>query len=164
MSNDPTYNRLRELSWRRKLSAAEEAELRSWLAAHPEDRADWEAEVGLAAVLERLPDAPVPSNFAARVLEAVGREAGGKVRRREWRTHSWLRWLPRAALAACVATAGLVSCLLVQNAERARLVQSVAAVADVSSLPSPEVLQDFDAIRVSRPAIAPDEELLAVLQ
>ena len=164
MSNDPTYNRLRELSWRRKLTEAEQAELRAWLAAHPEARADWEAEAGLEAALGRLPDAPVPGNFTARVLQAVEREGAAELRRPEWRMHWWLRWLPKTALAASVVAAGLVSYLLVQKAERQRLVESVAVVADVSSLPNPEVLQDFDAIRVSNPTVTPDEELLAALK
>ena len=43
MSSDPIYDQLRELSWRRKLTGAEEARLRAWLAAHPEAQADWEA-------------------------------------------------------------------------------------------------------------------------
>jgi len=164
MSNDPTYNRLRELSWRRKLTDAEEAELRAWLEAHPEARADWEAEAGLAAALGRLPDAPVPGNFTARVLQAVEREAAAELRQPEWRMRWWLRWVPKTAFAASVVAAGLVSYLLVQKAERQRLVESVAVVADVSSLPSPEVLQDFDAIRVSNPTVTPDEELLAALK
>lgn len=164
MSNDPIYNRLRELSWRRKLTDAEEAELRAWLAAHPDARADWEAEAGLEAVLGRLPDAPVVGNFTARVLQAVEREAAVESRRPEWRRWPWLRWLPKAALAASVLAAGLVSYLLIQNAERKRLVESVAVVADVSSLPSPEILQDFDAIRASNPRPAPDQQLLEVLK
>src|ERR1035437_9606030 len=36
MTNDPIYNHLRELGWRRKLTGAEEAQLRAWLAARPE--------------------------------------------------------------------------------------------------------------------------------
>ena len=60
--------------------------------------------------------------------------------------------------------AGVVSCLLVEHAERKRLAESVAVVANVTSLPSPEVLQDFDAIRESNRAVTPDQELLAVLQ
>lgn len=162
MTNDPIYNRLRELSWRRKLTGAEEAELRAWLEAHPETRADWEAEAGLADALGRLPDVPVPSNFTALVLQAVKREAKTPSRRPGW----WprLRWLPRAAVAASVVTAGLVSYLVIQNAERKKLAESVAAVADVSSLPSPDILQDFDAVRVSNPTAIPDEQLLALLK
>ncbi|HOX58348.1 MAG TPA: hypothetical protein P5205_14920 [Candidatus Paceibacterota bacterium] len=164
MTNEPIYNRLRELSWRRKLTAAEEAELRAWLAAHPEARADWEAEAGLEAALRRLPDATVPSNFTARVLQEVERESKAVPRRPERWTWPWLHWLPKAALAASVVAAGLISYLMVQSAERRRLAESVVAVADVSSLPSPEILLDFDAIRASAPAPAPDEQLLEVLQ
>jgi anti-sigma factor RsiW len=164
MSNDPTYNRWRELSWRRKLSDAEQAELQAWLAAHPEARAEWEEDAALEAALKRLPQAPVPSNFTARVLQAAERETAAERRRPEGRTWRWARWLPRAAFAASMLAAGLLSYLLVQRAERQRLAESVAVVADVSSLPSPEVLQDFDVIRVSNPTVTPDEELLAVLK
>src|SRR5438105_13622263 len=74
MANDPLYNHLREINWRRKLSAAEARQMRQWLEGHPEAHADWEAELALGEGLGRLPDAPVPSNFTARVLQAVGRE------------------------------------------------------------------------------------------
>jgi hypothetical protein len=37
-------------------------------------------------------------------------------------------------------------------------------VSDVSSLPGPEILQDFDAIRASDSASLPDEQLLAALK
>lgn len=162
MNSDPIYNRLRELKWRRKLTGAEEAELRAWLKAHPEARADWEAEAGLQAALDCLPDAPVSSNFTARVLQAVEREPAVESRR----AMGWLRmrWLPKAAFASSVAMAGLVSYLLIQNAERKKLVESVATVANVSSLPGPDILQDFDAIRASNPATTADEQLLALLK
>ena len=167
MTNDPLYHRFRELSWRRELTAAEESELRTWLAAHPDAQADWEVEAGLSEALGRLPDVPVASNFTARVLQAVEREslAGShqpaSIRRRwHWR----LRWLPRAAVAAVVLAAGLVSYHHVRVVERKRLLSSVALVSDVSSLPSPKILEDFDAIRAV-PATPPaDEQLLALLK
>jgi anti-sigma factor RsiW len=166
MSNDPIYNHLLELSWRRKLTGAEEAELQAWLAAHPEAQADWKAEAGLNAALGRLPDAPVPSNFTARVLQAAEREAAVELRRHggAWRAWLRLRWLPKVALGAVVVGAGLVSYHQIQDVHRKKLAESVAAVSAVSSLPSPEILKDFDAIRVSNPSVSPDEQLLAVLQ
>jgi anti-sigma factor RsiW len=166
MTNDPIYNHLREVSWRRELSNAEEAELRNWLAAHPEAQADWQAEAGLNAGLGRLPDVPVPSNFTARVLQAVEREAVAELRRPQgkWLTWLWLRWLPKAAFAAVIVGVGLLSFHQVQAAHRKRLVESVAAVSAVSSLPGSDILRDFDAIRALNPAPAPDEQLLAVLQ
>ena len=166
MSNDPTYNRLRELSWQRKLTGAEEAELWAWLAAHPDAQVDWEAEAGLNAALDRLPSVPVPSNFTARVLQAVEREAAAELRRSERKRWPWrhLRWLPKAAVAAVILGAGLVSYRQFQAARFAEYAQSVAAVSDVSSLPSPEILKDFDTISALNATPPPDEQLLALLE
>jgi hypothetical protein len=166
MTNDPIYNHLRELSWRRELSSAEEAELRNWLAAHPEAQADWQAEAGLNAGLGRLPDVAVPSNFTARVMQAVEREAVAELGRPrgKWLTWLWLRWLPKAAFAAIIVGVGLLSFHQVQAGHRKKLAESVAAVSAVSSLPGSDILKDFDAIRALNPTPAPDEQLLAVLQ
>lgn len=166
MTNDPIYNHLRELGWRRKLTGAEEAQLRAWLAARPEAQADWDTEAGLNAALGRLPDMPVPSNFTARVLQAAEREAAAEGCRgeRKWQFWRRLRWLPKVAFAAIVLGTGLVSYHQIQAARFAEYAHSVAAVSDVASLPSPEILKDFDAIRVSNPTPLPDEQLLAALQ
>ena len=166
MSSDPIYDQLRELSWRRKLTGAEEARLRAWLAAHTEAQADWEAEAGLNAALGRLPDAPVPGNFTARVLEAAEREAAAELRRSGWKWGSWprLRWLPKVAFAAVILGAGLVSYHQFHAVRLRQYVNSVAAVSDVSSLPSPDILKDFDAIQASDQATLPDEQLLAALK
>jgi anti-sigma factor RsiW len=166
MTNDPIYKHLRELSWQRRLTGPEEAELRAWLGAHPEAQADWDAEAGLNASLSRLPDVPVPGNFTARVLQAVEREAAAELRwpRGKSLARLWLRWLPRVAFAAVVVGAGLVSYHEVQAAHRKNLAESVAVVSAVSSLPGPDILKDFDAIQASNPSPAPDEQLLAVLQ
>jgi hypothetical protein len=45
-----------------------------------------------------------------------------------------------------------------------QLAKSVAAISEVSSLPGPEILKDFDAIRQLTPTPPPDTELLALLQ
>jgi hypothetical protein len=167
MTSDPTYDRLRELSWRRKLSAGEAEELRAWLAAHPEGMRDWEVEAGLSEALGQLPDAPVPSNFTARVMQAVERENAGEARRRRkgWQFWTHWRWLPRVAVAAVVLLAGIISFEQATKAtRRAEYAKSVAAVSEVASLPGPDVLKDFDAIRVSNPSPAADEELLAALK
>ena len=166
MTNDPIYNQLRELSWRRKLTDAEEAQLRAWLVACPEAQADWDAEDSLNAALGRLPDVPVPSNFTARVLQAVERKAAVELRQGEGNWQFWrrLRWLPRVAFAAVVLGTGVVSYRQLQAARFAEYAHSVAAVSKVSSVPSPEVLKDFDAIRASNSFPLPDEQLLAALK
>jgi hypothetical protein len=166
MTDDPIYSRLRELSWRRRLTGREEAELQAWLSAHPEAQADWDAEAGLSASLSRLPDAPVPGNFTARVLQAVEREAVAGRRRPEGQLLNWLwrRWLPRVAFAAVVVGVGLVSYREAKDTHRKNLAESVAVVSAVSSLPSPEILKDFDVIKALNPTPPPDEQLLSLLQ
>jgi anti-sigma factor RsiW len=166
MSNDPMYQRLRELSWRRRHTGPEEAELRAWLSAHPEAQADWDAEARLNASLSHLPDAPVPGNFTARVLQAVERDAAAELRGREgkWLVWPWRRWLPRVALAVVVVGAGFVSYQKVDAANRRKLAESVAVVSSLSSLPSPDILKDFDAIQALNSTPPPDEELLFVFQ
>jgi anti-sigma factor RsiW len=158
--------RLRELSWRRRLTGPEEAELRTWLSANPEAQADWEAEAGLNESLSRLPDVPVPGNFTARVLQAVEREAAAELRGREgkWLIWPWRRWLPRVAFALVVVGAGFVSYQKVDAANRRKLAESVAVVSSWSSLPSPDILKDFDAIQALNATPPPDEELLFVFQ
>src|SRR2546430_17246944 len=98
MINDPFYKRLSELGWRGKLTATEEAELRAWLAAHSEAQGQWQTEASLSEALNRLPDVPVPTNFTARVLEAVKLEAAAAERARSLGGPKWhwpLRWLSR---------------------------------------------------------------------
>ncbi len=158
--NDP--QKLREILWRRPLSADETAELRAWLAANPEARADWELEEHLTESVRRLPDVPVSSNFTARVLQAVDRE---KVREANPKRVNpfWKSWLPRIAFSAVVLCGGLFAYHQHTTAQRLERAQNVAAISEVA--PDPAVLKDFDAIRhLNRTAVAPDEELLALLQ
>jgi hypothetical protein len=117
----------------------------------------------LDALLRALPDKPVASNFTARVLQQVEREnaarpAGG--------SFAWFRlhWLPRLA----VASLALASCVLTYQvrteAHRTQFARSVAAITQVSSLPSPDTLKDFEAIRRLSQTPPADRELLALLQ
>lgn len=163
MKTDGPLSKLRELSWRRKLTETEAAELRARLAADPGARADWEVESALNAALDRLPEAPVPSNFTARVMQAVEREAA---RPRAWSWNwNWHVLVPRVAMATAVVVVGGLA--LHQNAvynQRVAFVKSVALVAGGQPVPSLEALENIDAIRrMSRPQHA-DDELLALMQ
>src|SRR5258708_3148486 len=138
MMNESSLEQLREISWRRKLTPAEQARLSEWLAAHPEAQAEWETETGLNEVLAGLPNVPVASNFTARVVEAARREADGVQRSAKRSKKSvifWMRWLPKAGLGAVVLAAGLISYNHIQSARRAEWAQSLATVAEVPSLP-----------------------------
>lgn len=163
MNHDPIYNRLRETGWQRDLTEAEQAELRAYLASHPDARADWEVEAGLNAGLNRLPNAPVPSNFTARVLQAVQRESAATERESllpRTRVWWWRVFVPRAAAALILMLAGWFGFQHYQAVQRERLAVGLAVVATVESPPSAEVLEDFEAIRRLSPTPAADEELL----
>jgi hypothetical protein len=172
MTNDPLYQQVREISWRRKLTAAEEGRLKALLLAHPELQAEWEAEAGLNAGLGRLPDAPVASNFTARVMQEVERQSARELkgRRAGWGLWQWqLRWLPRLACVLIVLGVVAVSYHHFETkAERVELARNVAtvsdAISDSSALASPEVLENFDAIYALKPLPSADEELLTLLQ
>jgi len=163
--NDRPDCRWREIHWRRPLTAAEQAAWRAWLAAHPEARADWEWESALSAALARLPDVPVPSNFTARVLQQVEREAAAPRRPAVlaslWR--GW-RWWPRAAAAALAAVVLLAAAQLHRAVHRAHLGRSVVMVSQLAAAPSPDSLADFEPIRCLSPAPGADTELLDLLQ
>jgi len=163
--NDNAYRRLLEQSWRGKLSSADQQELRAWLEAHPEARTDWEAETALSRVIATLPNVPVSSNFTARVLDAV-RQEPVKMRRPSVIWAGWIgSLLPRSAIAAVLLLmAAGFAYQKHATLRRTQLAQSVAAVSEVTSLPSPEILQDFEAIRQLSPTPAADNELLALMQ
>ena len=162
--NDELYNELLEASWQRKLTADEEAQLRAWLAAHPEAQADWAEEALLTQQLERLPNAPLASNFTAQVMGKLELDLAREERertRRPWST--WWRVVPRyAAVAALAVLAGLG---VLRHREHQAMVESVANVTPFASVLEPEIIKDFDAIRQLRyvPVVS-DEELLAALQ
>ena len=163
MKDNEQLSQLRESGWRRKLSETEQAGLRAYLAANPGARADWEMESALNAALTRLPDAPVPSNFTARVLQAVEHEAA-RPRAWNWRWN-WHTLVPRVAFAAAViAFAGLALQQHEIYRQRTTLARNVAFVTKGQPMPSPEALENFDAIRrMSQPQHA-DDELLVLMQ
>ena len=164
MMPDPIYQRWRELSWRRPLTAAEEAELRAWLVAHPEAQMEAEAELALTQALTRLPEAPVPSNFTARVWQSIEQDAAPKVRAPGPRLASWWRaWVPRFALATAVLGAGLLAYRHHESVQQAELVQGFLAVAS-PSLADPKVIADFEVICQLSPTTGADEELLSLME
>ena len=171
MNDDRRYNQLREVSWRRPLSPAEEAELRAWLVSNPKAQADWETELALSEALQGLPDAPVATNFTNRVLQAVEREhiAASSNGLSAWQRWHWrLRWLPRIAVACAVGLVGLLSYHRAMDIRQTK--QWVRPLELVSSVnvPNAEILQNFEAIqalnRAPAPNAGPDEELLRLLQ
>ncbi len=155
------------LSLKAGLTPEEESWLEAWLAAQPEARAAWDEDRALGRALQSLPDAPLSSNFTARVLQAVDLDERRTTREHRAPERSWLSvFWPRLgwATAALLLTGVVVH----ENrvAKRTQLVRDVAFVSqDVAKLPAPEVLEDFDVINQLRQASAgSDDELLIALQ
>jgi anti-sigma factor RsiW len=163
MNSDSELQRLRELSWRRPLDASEQSALRARCAADPRAMADAAEDNALTEALARLPDAPVPSNFTARVLNAIQRDESDRRRSRTGRPAWWRGLVPRFALAAAVAAACLMTFRHFENVQRVRAVKNWLAVAS-PALSNPEVIEDFDVIRQLSPALAADEELIQLMQ
>lgn len=164
--NDPAYQRLRELNWRRPLTEAEAAELQEYLSAHPEAKDEWESETELNQLLEQLPEAPpVASNFTARVLQTVEREVAARSRTTGW--SAWLgsvrRWLPQTAVACLTLGLGLFAYEQHQASARLAMARNVAELTRIVSASNPELLEDFEPIRrLSDPEPKADVELLAL--
>jgi anti-sigma factor RsiW len=164
--NELEFNQLLEADRQRRLTVAEEAQVRSYLAAHPEAQAVWDDELGLNRLLSQLPDAALASNFTAQILERVARES-----RRDQRTPLWVRWwtgvralnpVQKGATAASFLCLILLSYYGYQVHARETLAKSVAEVSNVAALANVETLKDFEAIRRLPPSV--DFELLEYLQ
>ena len=167
--NQSDYNKLREIAWRQKLTAQQEAEIKAYLANCPEARPDWEEERILTQSLSQLPDAPLAFNFTAQVLQAVKRqeaEASPAAVVQWWQRLHSLGWGYRSALAAVVVGAGVLSYQQYLLAlSREELAVSIATVSRVAALPRVTGLRDFDTIQHLDDVVAViDTKLLAALQ
>jgi anti-sigma factor RsiW len=149
----------------RRLPPEELARLRRELATRPREAARLDDELALNVVLDGLPVAPVPSNFAARVLEEVERGERATVRRGS----NWTRWLtglriirPIAAVAVCALV--LTGWWQFRLQQRTTLATNVTAVSQAAGASGGEWLRDFDAIQLLRTTAQPgDVELLVAL-
>ena len=166
MSDAPLDQRIRELAWRRTLKPTEETDLLAWLAAHPEARGAWETEARLNEALARLPDAAVPSNFTARVLESIERNSEMNTRQKQpqgWLLRFWRGWLPKVGFAALLAAAGFFSVHHFRQHPGQPLLKGLVAVSQVGPS-APDILTNFDVICALDRIPPPDEDLLKLFQ
>ncbi len=125
---------------------------------------DLELEIRLTERLRQIPDAPVASNFTARVLAVVEREESARAA--SWPRHlNWRVLLPRVvATAAILVFTGTVWERYELRTQRSILVKNIAQVTYSKQVPSLDAIYNFDVIqRMSQP-VAADNELLALLQ
>jgi anti-sigma factor RsiW len=144
-----------EALWRRKLSGVEREALRT--------QPELELEARLTAALARIPDAPVPSNFTARVLAEVERAEMQPARPQIWALN-WRALWPRVAVVAAVLIFAGVSLQRHETRTQRTALAKNLALAVCAPSPGVDALENLDAIqRLSQPARA-DGELLAALQ
>lgn len=163
--NRAEFDDLSLARWRRPLTPAELQRLEARFALHPEDREEWESDTQLQGLMRQLPERMPSSNFTAQVLAAVQPARSRPTRSpvAGWRS-LLLNWRMATTLAAAVVlVAGLNR---FQSARRGQLAQNAATLSTLT-LPSVEMLQDFDAIysmSQSAPPATADVELLLALQ
>jgi anti-sigma factor RsiW len=135
----------------------------AWLAAHPEEAADWELDLALSARLRGLPPKPLPSNFTARVLEQVEleRRQAERAGRRGWWNVPILR---RIALTGGLAAAAVISSVQYQINQRQQMFHSVVVLSDAATVPDMAWLKDFDSIVRLGQVPPADDELLEALK
>ena len=167
--NEQDYQQLREASWRRRLTQTEDASLQHYLSNHPEAHEDWLTETELSRLLRQLPDAPVSSNFTARVVQAARLEAATRQRAGAWNWPAWLsigNWLPKTAVAT-LAVGLLLSLGYNQHQKhmRAAFARNVVQLTDAVSASDPELMQDFEPIRqMGETQPKADLELIALMK
>ena len=164
MNHDPIYQRLREIGWRRSLTDAEQAELHVWLAAHPEAAADFGQEAALNDALAKSPDAPVSSNFTARVMAAIERDETAQRRASSRPQAQWWRvFIPRFAVAIVAIVCVTLGYRHNAALQRIELTNAAKQIAESRALSDMSVIEDFETIRSLNPAEATvDETLLAM--
>ena len=162
--NQPEFDPRLETRLRRRLTAPEQAALDTWLDAHPAVRRAWAEEEALWRVLGALPDAPVSPGFAARVRAEAERGSAtvappGWPWSRRWGSllQGW-----RGAVAGIAVLVLAVGLSWHQHArERARLAESVAAMATLAELPDLEALAEFEVVYHLPTGPLPDAQELA---
>ena len=168
--NDAAFNQLLDTALRRKLTAEEGDQLQACLARDPQARAVWEEEMALSQLLNRLPDAPLASNFTAQVLQAVERNSLRQPHALKLFRRFGLRRPAQRVAAACLAVIiATIGYGQYQSARRERMALALHKLAPHFDSPSQavaltpdELWNDFDAINRLPPQA--DEALLAVLK
>jgi hypothetical protein len=163
--NELELNALREKAWQGKLTPEDQDALRNYWAAYPQAQMSWEEELKLAQLLGEIPKPPVASNFTARVMWQVHRDAT-EHKSKPWFGLSWLahtRGVRTAALCAC----GLLLATLagayayawhsrIQTAQGLSAFSSVASAGLLAFSNNNEMLRLTATNGVSRPVTALD--------
>ena len=148
------------LSLQPELSPEEESRLEAWLAAHPDERAAWEQDRALGRALQSLPDAPVSSNFTARVMQELDLAEA----REERKSGGWRFLWPRLGWATAALALAVFGAQQFRSNQRTQLASDAALVSkDIARLP--DAFRDFDVVEsLGEITPASDDGILIALQ
>lgn len=167
---DAERDELAARALRANMSQDDRARFERLLAADPAFRASWQAELALERALDALPDAPVSSNFTSRVVQLALREKHAEQPRPRL---SIFQLLSRLAIGTSVVALVTIGALQQrQSVQRKEVAETVNAFHDTAaamageSMPSTEVLANFDTIKQlpAQQEAELDLELLLALQ
>ena len=163
---DVRNDELIRLSMKPELSPEEEARLEKILRGEPDAHAAWDEERALSRALQSLPDTLVSSNFTSRVMQEIDLSEARDERSRHLHRGWFRRIWPRLSWGTAALMLGLFGVHEYRVSKRAQMTDDVMMVSkDAAKLPSPEVLQDFDAINQLRQvSMTSDDDLLIALQ
>lgn len=149
----------------RRLSPHERERRREALAASPAERRRLERELALNDLLDaHRPAPPVSSNFTARVMAEVRREAAAPRR-----SHGLVDWVRAVLTPRTVAFASLALMMGagwwgIDSGRQSRLARGATEVVRVSEGVHPSALADFEAVRhLDTRAKADDDALIVAL-
>lgn len=175
MMSNSEHKRLKELAWKKALDAEEQAKLNEFIAQHPEYREDLELELALTRSLKNLPDAPVSSNFTARVMNSIAAEEPLSLSIPDYITNLVFQLsrtiLPKLAAALALILLIGLSYFSYKEAQKARIAEKlvdldrIAMIDGKSSILTVDVFKDFDVIqKIKGDASYVDVELLTALK
>ena len=129
-------------------------------------RAEWEGEAALTGAVARMREPVVPTNFTARVLEAVRAEQRAAGQSKGGLAGWWSRFGWRPRLTVLGGATALVAVVMVQHRIHVQqeVVLGVRMLSPAAMVPSVEWLADFDAIDKLGQVAPTDEDLLAALK
>ena len=162
--NEKEPDSLRETAWRRPLTGSEWRQLRERMTGHDGSEAeDWQEELALTRALASLPDSPVASNFTSRVMHEIEREEAQVSK--SFPLPAWRRWVPRIAFATVAVGLVWFSAHRQEIKQQKQAARELVEISEIASVPSVEVLKDFEAIhRMSQTAAKADLQLLAAFE
>lgn len=165
--NGPEFDELLKKQMRGSLTAEDDTALQARFRHDSSAEAAWEEDLRLNQLLQQVPDAPISSNFTARVLGAIELEEKKEARRSPWRgVGQWLRvgLARKAALATIIAGVSMLTYHQYRSGVREEMARNAAAVSSIAALPSVDVLENFEIIQGLNQLPPVDVDLLAALQ